>query len=192
MHTILESLIQDGTSEPFVLVMPSDGLWGDGSGYVTHDSQDFEKWIGQEVPEVINQTIEEVSAESKYFISGLSMGGYGAFRVGLRYADTYSAISAHSSITHTNQLETFVEEDWSSWNERNDGSLLTLFRNHDNFPQIRFDCGTEDSLLEHNRQLHKGLDEAMISHEYQEFPGGHDWSYWQEHIRNTFSFFSRV
>jgi enterochelin esterase-like enzyme len=31
-----------------------------------------------------------------------------------------------------------------------------------------------------------------IPHAYQEFPGGHDWPYWSEHIRETLAFCKTV
>jgi enterochelin esterase-like enzyme len=53
---------------------------------------------------------------------------------------------------------------------------------------MRFDCGTEDSLIEANRELDQTLTRMNIPHDYQEFPGGHDWPYWSEHVRETLAF----
>jgi S-formylglutathione hydrolase FrmB len=53
------------------------------------------------------------------------------------------------------------------------------------------DCGTEDSLLEYNRDLHQGLAEARVPHLYREFPGDHDWDYWDRHIREALDFHAR-
>jgi len=64
--------------------------------------------------------------------------------------------------------------------------------NLDHLPPLRFDCGTEDSLIEANRELHRTLTQMSIPHDYQEFPGGHDWPYWTEHIRQTLAFCKRV
>ena len=49
-HLTAQRLIDSGTIPPMRLAMPSDGLWGDGSGYVAHATgQDFERWIVEEV-----------------------------------------------------------------------------------------------------------------------------------------------
>ena len=61
VHQTLERMIANGESKPFILVMPSDGLWGDGSGYVPHQIQDFEKWIGEDIPTLAKEVIEEVN-----------------------------------------------------------------------------------------------------------------------------------
>ena len=33
--------------------------------------------------------------------------------------------------------------------------------------------------------------DATISHEYEEFPGGHDWGYWDLHVRQAIAFHVR-
>jgi hypothetical protein len=67
-------MIAAGEIPPLVLAMPSDGLWGDGSAYLPHLEQDFEKWIVEEVPLAAAEASDLVSAESPLFIAGLSMG----------------------------------------------------------------------------------------------------------------------
>ena len=59
-------------------------------------------------------------------------------------------------------------------------------------PPIRFDCGTEDFLLQANRTLHQALNDANIPHEYAEFPGAHEWSYWSQHVEDSLLFFNRI
>ena len=50
--------------------------------------------------------------------------------------------------------------------------------------------GTEDPLIDQNRYLHRCLTEEKIQHEYHEFPGGHEWPYWQKYIRKSLLFFN--
>jgi S-formylglutathione hydrolase FrmB len=64
--------------------------------------------------------------------------------------------------------------------------------NRDHLPPLRFDCGTEDSLIEENRLLHRQLTELGVPHTYEEFPGNHDWPYWTEHVRQTLAFCKTV
>src|SRR5262245_39037121 len=49
-HLTAGRLIEAGEIPPLALAMPSDGLWGDGSGYVPHADADYERWIVEEVP----------------------------------------------------------------------------------------------------------------------------------------------
>ena len=62
-HLVLEKLIAEDKIAPLMLVMPSDGLTGDGSGYLPHLSKDHENWIMQDVIEAINYHFHEISAD---------------------------------------------------------------------------------------------------------------------------------
>ncbi len=193
-HRTAARLIEAGEIQPVVLAMPSDGLWGDGSGYVPHASKDYERWIVDEVPAAALEVVAGVTQKSRLFIAGLSMGGFGALRLGGKYAERFAGISAHSAITHFDQMSQFVEEPLSSYDAdpANLSTAEALIKNRENLPPLRFDCGTADTLLEANRALHAALDAAGISHVYDEFAGGHEWSYWEEHIADTLRFFDRV
>jgi putative tributyrin esterase len=190
-HRTLQRLVSAGEIPPMALAMPSDGLWGDGSGYVPHETRNFEKWIVEEVPAAAVAAMHCVSPESALFIAGLSMGGFGALRLGAKYPERYRAISGHSSVTHFEQLKKYVEEDLGriAPNREDHSVLETMLRNHAALPPIRFDCGTEDHLLEHNRELHRQLEANGVAHCYEEFPGGHDWAYWEKHLEETLRFF---
>lgn len=192
VHLSAWELMKKGEIEPMVIAMPSDGIWGDGSGYVPHKEKNFEQWIADDVPEAVQQLIPMVGEQSPLCIGGLSMGGFGALRLGLKYADKFQAISAHSSITQVDQMALFVEENLKEYTQKDtrEHSVLGVLERHKNkLPKIRFDCGTEDSLLEHNRTLHKAMESKNIPHTYQEFPGGHTWTYWQKHVIDTLRFF---
>jgi putative tributyrin esterase len=62
-----------------------------------------------------------------------------------------------------------------------------------NFPFIYLDCGTEDFLLQTNRNYAALLTEKKIPHEYRQLPGKHDWKFWNsqiaEFLRLSKSFF---
>ena len=193
-HGIAKDLIQKQKIQPMVLAMPSDALWGDGSGYLPHNQKDFEKWIAEDVPAAVLENIPQTSQNSKLFISGLSMGGFGALRIGARHGHQYSGISAHSSITELAQMKLFVEESLSNYEQAdksNESTLESILANRETLPPLRIDCGTNDQLIQYNRELHKGLSDQGIPHSYEEFPGGHEWEYWQDHLVDTLLFFNK-
>ena len=195
VHITAMEMIVRKEIEPMVIAMPSDGLWGDGSAYLKHYDKDFEKWIVNDVRYAVINNIDGVTHSSKICISGLSMGGFGALRLGIKYNDVFSAISAHSAITNLEQMRLFVEEDLEDLMECNkeDTAILPLaLKLKNDLPKIRFDCGSEDILIEENRALHNELIQNDIEHEYEEFSGGHEWSYWQEHIKDSLRFFQTV
>jgi S-formylglutathione hydrolase FrmB len=193
-HRTLQRMIGAGEIPPMALAMPSDGLWGDGSAYIPHPGQDFEKWIVDEVPAAAAAAHPRVTEKSPLFLAGLSMGGFGALRIGAKYPARYRAISGHSSITHLQELKKYVKETLASFGARaGDQSVLdTMERNREKLPKIRFDCGLQDPLLGANRELHLRLTELGIAHVYEEFPGGHDWEYWTARLPETLKFFGQA
>jgi S-formylglutathione hydrolase FrmB len=196
-HRTAARLIEENAIPPMALVMPSDGLWGDGSGYVRHASgADYERYIVDELPACAAEVLPgKVTAGSPLFIAGLSMGGFGALRLGAKYPTRFRGISGHSSITHFSQMTKFVEEPLSRYGplpESEQSVFHWMETNRAQLPPVRFDCGTEDLLIEENRQLHRDLDARGIPHVYQEFPGGHEWPYWELHLADTLRFFAGV
>jgi putative tributyrin esterase len=192
-HVTLQRLIDEGAIEPMIVAMPSDGLWGDGSGYVPHISQDFEQWIVQDVPQAVHVATGNALG-ALHCIAGLSMGGFGALRIGARYPRRFAAFAGHSSITAVEQMALFVEEDLSAYRHDPDAQavLATILGQREPLRPFRFDCGVDDLLIEHNRVLAHALTEAGVSFEYVEHPGGHEWPYWQEHLAESFRFFDKV
>ncbi|MBS1735351.1 MAG: esterase family protein [Bacteroidetes bacterium] len=193
VHQTALCMMNAGIIPPMLIAMPSDGLWGDGSGYVAHDGFDFEKWIAEEVPAAVKINYPGISHFSKLFIGGLSMGGFGALKIGINYAEIFSAVSAHSSLTNLEQMKLFVEEDISHYKQTDPSEediLQTILKNQLHLPDIRFDCGNADPLIEENRLLHHQLLKHNIDHQYKENEGKHEWPYWQLHVRATLAFFA--
>lgn len=191
--TALE-MIDDGSIGPFVIAMPSDGLWGDGSGYVVHRELNAESWIIDDVHACVGAVCPELQG-GRIFLAGQSMGGFGALRLGAKYASRVAGISAHSPVTRLADLMQHVQQplrEYLSAGKRDTDLLYWMRRHRAQLPPIRIDCGTEDALLESNRALHKALLRYRIPHSYEEHPGAHDWVYWRQHVRATLRFVSRV
>lgn len=193
-HERLQQLIDEDEIPPMILVMPSDGLWGDGSGYFPHNDRNFEKWIVEDIPLLV-QEVTGNSTEASHFIAGLSMGGYGAMRLGAAYPDRFKAFSGHSSVTDYEDLTKFIEEFKASYGidkSKGPSTLNTILENRDNLAPFRFDCGVDDLLIDSNRKLAEQLKEADLNFVYEEFPGGHEWPYWNKHIQKSYKFFAEL
>lgn len=192
VHIHVLEMIKSRLIPPIVIAMPSDGLWGDGSAYLPHNNLDFEKWIAKDVPQAVKSIFPSITDSSKMSIGGLSMGGFGALKIGIKYNKIFSAVSAHSSLTNVVQMENFVEEDTANYfqeDKTEEDILQTILKYKDRLPAIRFDCGCSDSLIEHNRTLHEQLKERNLPHDYEEYQGGHEWAYWEEHIIDSILYF---
>jgi putative tributyrin esterase len=196
VHITTQRLMDENKIEPFALVMPSDGMYGDGSAYLSHVSADYEKWIVTEVIQAIGEKIENITDAMPLFITGLSMGGYGALRLGAKYPDVFTSFSGLSSITDFDQMKLFLENKDDSDLVQNilkrESVLECILTNKNRLGKFRFDCGTDDLLIDFNRKLHKDLLDHQVDHIYEEFSGGHEWQYWQKHIEETLLFFNEM
>ncbi len=193
VHIRALEMIQQGELPAMIIAMPSDGLWGDGSAYLPHNNRDFERWIAEDVPEILQQYIGGITTNSPFFIGGLSMGGFGSLRIGIKYWNTFRAVSGHSSITNLQQMNLFVEEDVENYRQSDKADediFQTVICYHEHLPPIYFDCGDADQLIDYNRELHNKLKKENIKHVYKEFPGGHEWAYWGKYIKESLLFFA--
>ncbi|WP_144207607.1 alpha/beta hydrolase [Shewanella donghaensis] len=194
-HKVYDQLKSEGLSD-FVLVMPSDGGLWDGSGYLPHVEQgNFEAWITDDVINAVRDNISNVNEQSHIYISGLSMGGYGALRLGAKYPRLFSGISAHSSVTSLDDLQQFIDGDinqyQTAFTHESDLSYWFAVNKHQ-IPPLRFDCGVDDSLFKSNQLLTKQFDDLKITYQFEAFDGGHEWAYWHKHVAKTFTFFDQL
>jgi putative tributyrin esterase len=170
---------------PFIVVTPAGdlsfwtnfGLKGRGTAYEDYLLQDL-------MPEV--ERLFPVRP-GRWAIGGLSMGGYGAVRLGMLYPERFASIYAHSGAV------------WGTarWKERFAGISDEDLAAADIYPYaeravqapdrpaLTFDCGLEDVLLPDNRAFHDHLKEIGYPHTYLEFPGGHTWDYWNQHVQEA-------
>lgn len=195
VHNIARKLMEEKKIEPMVLVMPSDGLIGDGSGYFNHGDRDFEKWIVKDVVNMISEVLKADVKQLKLFIAGLSMGGYGALRLMAKYPTLFHGASGLSSITNLKDLLPFLSKDeqrYYSKKFRAEAVVAYLKKNKKKLPPFRFDCGVDDELIGSNRLLHEQLQHAGIPHGYEEYSGGHSNDYWNQNIGKTLVFFSKL
>lgn len=193
VHKTAQQLKDAGQIKPMLLAMPSDGLFADGSAYLPHKTEDYEKWIVDDVTSVVREQFALVQENTPFFISGLSMGGYGALRLGAKYSHLFKAFSGLSSITEFPQMKLFVE-DFEGLEKSviaTSSVLDEILLNKSNVSPFRFDCGTEDILIDANRKLHKDLEANGIEHIYNENEGSHQWDYWEKHIVDSLLFFEK-
>lgn len=184
------------------VVMPS----GDNSFYVDQlgRNNDYGAFIGEELVELTRRLFPLSRRREETFIGGLSMGGFGALRNGLKYADTFGSIIALSSAVHLFEFapgdprrETIIDEDgcFGDWataaaSDKNPAVALeqlaaAVKAGRAAFPRLFMACGTEDGLLAANRSLKAKLEAAGLPLDYFERPGVHDWAFWDTMIRQA-------
>ncbi len=182
---------------PLIVVMP-DGF----RGFYTDNDQGpaCAKYMAEELPAFIEKTFPARRSRNGRCIGGLSMGGYGALRLGLGYPETYASVNSHSGAvmhgakTYTRQEMAEFKRIFGARPAGSSHDLLMLARKAkraNTLPKILLDCGTEDFLLADNREFHAKLLAMNVPHEYAEFPGAHNWDYWEIHVQEALAFHAR-
>jgi enterochelin esterase-like enzyme len=192
-HLVAAQLMRDGEIPPMVLAMPSDGMRGATSGYLPQPEADYEAWIMRDLLEALRALVPGVGARSPLFLAGYSMGGFGALRLGAKYAGQVRGVSAHAAVTHLDQLPPFLYPGSIApvVQDREEADALTWWRRHRaRVPPLRFDCGRADTLLPANRGLHAALAAEHIAHDFSEHDGGHDFDYYRARLPETLRFFA--
>jgi putative tributyrin esterase len=169
---------------------------GNDSWYI----ENYETYILLELIPDVQQRYRTIEARDGRAIAGLSMGGYGAIKFGLKSPQTFAFAASMSGAFG---MTRFTDEQVpASWREslklfgpagsqtRKANDLFELIGNVPasqitSLPYFYFDCGTEDSplIFPYNRQLADMMVDRKIPHEYRELPGDHSWAYWDRQVQ---------
>jgi S-formylglutathione hydrolase FrmB len=180
---------------PLIVVMPNGGR-----GWYTDAVEGFayESHIMKDTISFVEKFFPAKKDRSARAIGGLSMGGYGAMKLGLKYPHIFSSIAAHSSSFFRGHVkpETRVAEVTRVFGKDPTGGPNDIFALAQRLPRkgapaIRFDCGKSDFLLAENRTFHKFLTKIDVKHAYKEYPGIHEWNYWDAHFPEALKFHRR-
>src|SRR5918996_114075 len=151
------------------------------------------QFISEEVPAVVRDMFSLSSKRDDNFVAGLSMGGYGAFKLALTHPERYATAASLSGALD-------IRERVRADNPRNDKNRLTEMRNvfgdpsklpgskHDLLtlakkvakgnlkPRLYQCCGTEDFLYEENIHFRDVVRKLPLDLTYEEGPGEHNWA----------------
>ncbi len=172
--------------------------------------QKYWTYISEELPAICRQFFPNMSDRREdTWAAGLSMGGYGALKLGLKASETFSKIVSLSGgldvedtvksalIRNTVATDTYWENVFGPA-EQIKGSANDLFAAAEQLkasgkpiPEIYIWCGTSDFLYRQNVKMHEHLTSLSIAHTYVETPGNHGWQYWDEHIQNGLNWLTR-
>lgn len=185
------------------VIMPT----GDNTFYVDHplSGDNYGTFIGEELVEYTRRCFPLSRKREDTFIGGLSMGGYGAIRNGLKYSDTYGAIVGLSSalITEdTNRTDDdpyffyrkcyfeycFGPSDKVAESDCNPKKLVTdIIKAGKEMPRIYMACGVDDFLLNENNDFADFLKKNNVEYTYETGPGAHEWDFWDTYINKAIS-----
>ena len=171
-----------------------------------HSGEKYWTFISEELPEKISVMFPIRKDRANTFAAGLSMGGYGALKLGMKYPERFAKIGAMSAV---------ADISWAGRKEGNmsDQEVISIFGSRtamtgsedDLFvllekpapecgrPEIMMHCGTADILIKENREfVQRAQTAGNWQLYYKETPDAvHTWSYWMVVLEEIFDFFSK-
>ncbi len=193
---------QTCTGREFIVVMP-DG----GRSFYTDMASGEKYWtfLSEELPRLVATLFPARAGRENTFAAGLSMGGYGALKLGLRHPERYAKIGAMSAVADIGWAGR-PEGGMSDWEIASifgsrtgmlggDNDLFELLKRPApacGRPRLRVRCGDADGLVKENREFVKRAAAAGgWALDYQETPGaGHSWEFWMGELPGILDFFA--
>lgn len=154
-------------------------------------------YLSEELPAICRGFFPRISPKREdTFAAGLSMGGYGAWKLGLRCPEKFAAVASLSGCldivsavkrnlvgnpVYWNSIFGSVEELQGS-----DDDLLAVAEKTaaSSYPVALYACcGTEDFLYRENQTAVSRIRSLGMDLTYEEGPGAHTWEFWDTYIQ---------
>lgn len=173
----------------------------DGNNNFYVDNCETERWgefVGKEFVEFTRALFPLSAKREDTYIGGLSMGGYGAIRNGLKYSDTFSKIVALSSALVTYEIPTATEDAPMPWAKKSyyermfcpvdqfvgsDMDPEQLFLDCKNPMDIFMAVGDDDLLKKFNIRYKEFLEAHNANLTFVHGPGAHEWDFWDRYVK---------
>ncbi len=182
-----------------LIVMPegNNGWYTDSATVPDHK---YESYVIEELIPEVDRKFRTIESREGRAIAGLSMGGYGALKFGVKHPNKFifaGSMSGALDAAGWTEAElkglTWIWETLvpvfgpSGGPTREANDLMKLYprlsaEQITALPYIYLDCGTEDPLLNSNRKFAEMLLERKIPHQVRLLPGKHNWQYWDQQV----------
>lgn len=159
---------------------------------------DYFTYVADELPKIMESMFPLSRKRQDRYIAGLSMGGYGAFKIAAKRPHKFSkAISLSGSLNIMTIKEISQKEDRRDYFSAVFGSTNQSYKKHDlypifsklvrqkDYPQLYMACGTEDFLYQDNEAFYNFLVEQGFDVYYETQSGAHTWDFWDEYIKKA-------
>lgn len=186
-----------------VVVMPTTYM-----GWYTDTAYGSRYWtfLSRELPRICRGFFPHISPRREdTFAAGLSMGGYGAMKLGLGAPEQFGAVASLSGALDMMSLVENPEATEMKGYWEGIFGPLTQARGSENDllaladklkasgalpPRIYIWCGTEDFIYEQSLHARDHLQGLGFDVTYEESPGTHEWKYWDDKIQRVLSWLS--
>lgn len=179
-----------------VIVMPAGQR-----GFYTDMAQGMKFWtfVSEELPQIVRSFFPVSDKREDTFAAGLSMGGYGAFKLALAHPDRYAAAASlsgaldvvtmvkHNRLDNLDELRMIFGDLDKLPGSDNDLQALAerMAAGEGPKPLLYQCCGTEDFLYEDNQIFREHAGRLNLDLRYEEGPGEHEWGYWDRQIQRV-------
>ncbi|POR26695.1 alpha/beta hydrolase [Paenibacillus polymyxa] len=170
--------------------------------FYTNMEQGAAYWtfISEELPALARSFFPLSDKREDNFVAGLSMGGYGAFKLALQHPERFAAAASLSGVmdlhaSRTDPMQNAMSPaEWlnifgSDEIRGTDHDLLELLQRHatlgTSLPRLYQCCGTEDFLYKGNQAFRETCNTTGVPLTYEEGPGAHEWGYWDAKIQDV-------
>lgn len=161
------------------------------------------QFISEEVPAVARDLFPLSTDRADNFVAGLSMGGYGAFKLALSHPERFAAAASLSGVVNLPEVlkpnpADPNNEDWQKHMHRVFGDFSTVPGSENDLfalaekvakgsvkPKLHQCCGTEDFLYQNNLSFRDHARTLPLDLTYEEGPGEHNWAYWDAMIQKV-------
>ncbi|QEC66604.1 esterase family protein [Panacibacter ginsenosidivorans] len=149
----------------------------------------YETFVSKELVNYMDAHYKTIKDRAGRGITGLSMGGHGAFYLAFKHQDIFGVAGSMSGGVdirpyplkwEISKLLGSYKEHPENWEANADINLVHLLT--PNSLAIIFDCGTDDFFYKVNVALHEKLLYYGIPHDFIVRPGAHTWDYWSNSI----------
>lgn len=184
----------------FAVIMPTTHL-----GWYTNTKYGLRYWdfIAKELPAICHGFFPQLSTKkTRTFAAGLSMGGYGAFKLGLREPESFQAVASLSGALGIANEANFYDGNETFWKgifgefhelQHSENDLFDLAKTAaDNgvpLPKFYLWCGEKDFLYQQNKAFETLGNELGVDLTSSYSEGDHNWYYWDKEIQPILKWF---
>jgi putative tributyrin esterase len=154
-------------------------------------------YVSEELPILMRAYFPLSARREDNFAAGLSMGGYGAFKLALSHPTRFAAAASLSGALGNAPPD--APKEWLAELENMFGDLgkfagssndlyhlaAKVVRSSGPQPQLYAVCGTEDFLYQDNLRFKAHAAQIGLPLTYEEAPGEHEWGFWDRYIQRV-------
>ena len=168
--------------------------------------QRYWTFISEEVPAIARHFFPLSENRDENYVAGLSMGGYGAFKLALTHPERYAAAASWSGVLDVVRLAQDEQAAGQSELKHIFGDANALADSPNDLfslaaqiveqgrtrPYLYQWCGTEDFLYADNVHFRAHTESLGLAVTYEEGPGGHEWACWDAQIQRVLTWLPGV